>query len=1260
MFEITGSDIAELNDVDLRTLIGLLCEVELRTYNIPIAGVTWGGHHNASDGGVDVRVDTSCVVPHGSFIPNGKTIFQVKKPDMPRTQILYEMAPNGKLKDVIKEQIKTGGAYVIISSQGSTADSSLRRRREAMVEAINNEPNYQSLVVDFYDRDRIASWVRSHPTMILWVREKIGKLLQGWLPYDNWSKCPKGLAEEYLINDDVRLFKGKNSNKQGMDIINGLNEIRNALHQVKSSVRLVGLSGVGKTRFVQALFDERLGENELNKASVVYTDMNNAPNPDPISMAEKLVASQTHFILMIDNCPPNLHRRLCEVCLKFNSKVSLITVEYDVKDDESEETEVYILEPSSQELIEKVILNRFNQLNEVTARRIAEFSGGNARVAIALSRTVERKEDLSSLKDNELFDRLFHQRNKYDNSLMRTAEICSLVYSFNSEMKSKSELQFLSDLSSSTITLMYGDVSELLRRDLVQKRHTWRAILPHAIANRLASRALENLPIELIMYEFENNAPKRLLKSFSRRLSYLHESQEAVDIAKKWLMDDQFLGDLVNIDQFKIDIFTNIAPLNLETTLFALEKASDFDRDFCSRRNLYFMDFIRVLKALAYDRNLFLRSTKLICKFALSEKPDEKYNSIRNELKSLFYIYLSGTHATAEQRLEIIKGLVESDKLEEIDLGLMLLDTVLKSRNFTGSLHFKFGARIRDYGYEPRSKNEYTNWFRLFIEYALDITQSKPALTPRIKQIISSNFRGLWNYAEVYEELEVFTKTITESDFWREGWNAILVTIKYDSEKMQPEKLERLKRILAVTEPKSLAEKSEFYTLTGRSYFDLMDTMDVDKEEIIIKIVEELGREVVTKKDVLNMLLPKFLINTGTAPGLFHFGRGIAQGGEDLERISFLIFEQLTLINKKNHNYQLLRGYLNGISEIDKNSANQLLDQILDSELLSDVYPILQSSVTFTDVDIDRLINSLNLNKANINFYKFIGHGANLELIPDKKLVEILESLSLKEHGTEVALDILWKKIYRSENKEELSQDILNIGQEIISHIEFDSGSKNRDEYHMATVIENCYKGDQSLVATQELCRKLYNGYIKYHISSYDYRELMSAIVKVQPNIFLDVFLSNEDSEVIGIISRIFIEEYNILSFIDEHVFKKWLEIDFSKRSILLAKIIRPYEFDSNKNVMKWNSFSIWLLENFSNPIIILNIFKKTFFPTSWSGSYAEQVEKYMPLITSLKKHSNTSISDWSINEELLLEEYIIRCRKQELVREKERNERFE
>ena len=51
MFEITGDDIALLSDEDLRSLIGRLCESEMRLRGFPASAVTWGGNQTAKDVG---------------------------------------------------------------------------------------------------------------------------------------------------------------------------------------------------------------------------------------------------------------------------------------------------------------------------------------------------------------------------------------------------------------------------------------------------------------------------------------------------------------------------------------------------------------------------------------------------------------------------------------------------------------------------------------------------------------------------------------------------------------------------------------------------------------------------------------------------------------------------------------------------------------------------------------------------------------------------------------------------------------------------------------------------------------------------------------------------------------------------------------------------------------------------------------------------------------------------------------------------------
>jgi hypothetical protein len=129
----------------------------------------------------------------------------------------------------------------------------------------------------------------------------------------------------------------------------------------------------------------------------------------------------------------DLHRNLSDIARAPGSTISVITIEYDIRDDKPEGTDVFELEPSSIDLIAKLIAARFRQLSLIDAQTIADVSGGNARIAIALAETVRAGESIKGLTDAELFKRLFEQRHGYNEPLEAIAQAVSLVYSFDGE-----------------------------------------------------------------------------------------------------------------------------------------------------------------------------------------------------------------------------------------------------------------------------------------------------------------------------------------------------------------------------------------------------------------------------------------------------------------------------------------------------------------------------------------------------------------------------------------------------------------------------------------------------------------------------------------------------------------------------------------------------------------------------------------------------------------------------------------------------------
>jgi len=636
---------------------------------------------------------------------------------MTGSMITNEMMPKGELRESIKKLISDKGAYIIASSSSNTTDSMLKDRISAMKKAVENESNHQDLTIDFYDRNRIATWVRSHPFMILWVRNRIGRQLNGWQPYENWSNPKAGIDEEYLIDEGLRFHDGtRQMQDKGSSVEEGIQSIRSKLSVPGISVRIAGLSGVGKTRLVQALFDDRIGESPLDHSLAFYTDISDSPNPDPKQFADQLISGRIRAILIVDNCPPELHRGLVKTCSKQGSNVSLLTVEYDVRDDLPDETSVFRLEPSSDDLIEKIILDRFKYISQVDAQTIAKFSSGNARVAISLANTIGKGESISGLKDDDLFKRLFQQRHDPNENVLISAQVCSLVYSFDGmdAVSEKSELKLLASLIGKSGEELYRNVETLKKRDLVQSRHIWRAVLPHAISNRLARLALESIPKDVIVTTFIQNGSERLIKSFTRRLSYLHDCEQAVEIVNDWLSPEGYLGKTkCNFNDFGMELFNNIAPVSPEKVLEMIENAANSDEgvEFTSKENRHHTRYIRLLKQLAYDPNLFDRSINIMCRFALSENDNERNSSLKETFKALFYRHLSGTHASIEQRAKFINDLINSEDDKRQALGIYILEATLETWHFSSFHDFSFGSWPRDFGYYPKTNEEHIRWF---------------------------------------------------------------------------------------------------------------------------------------------------------------------------------------------------------------------------------------------------------------------------------------------------------------------------------------------------------------------------------------------------------------------------------------------------------------------------------------------------------------------------------------------------------------------
>ena len=1240
LFHITGDHIARLKDDDLRELVGLLCEADYRAAGLSTRGISWGGHQDSPDGGLDVVVHDSITPPANSFVPRSYTGFQVKKPAMGPAEVLKEMKPKGDVRDAIKELIAANGSYIIISSKASTSHKAKIARTNAMKAAVSGIIGSEKLMLDFYDRGNIATWVRSHPPLILWIREKIGAPLYGWKPYGNWSASPSGVSDEYLLDEELRLYHGTSRGDQGENGIDAIQYLRKELSQPNACIRLIGLSGVGKTRFVQALFDERIGSDAIAPSRAVYADVGDGLSPDPVSVATRMIHEKANAILIIDNCNPDLHKMLKDVCISSESKIGLLTIEYDVRDDLPEDTDVFRLEPASQRLISKLIEHRFSHIGKVDAETISDVSGGNARVAIALAGTVNKGETIGHLRSEELFKRLFQQRNDSDEKLLQCAEVLSLVYSFEGTdvESSTSEIKVLAGIIELPPGQLFRGVSTLRDRGLIQARDVWRALLPHAIANRLATDALASIPKKKILDAFMVEGNERLLRSFTRRLSYLHDSEGAIEIAKEWLTPGGLLGQTNgNLNQLGIEILLNIAPVVPEKVVELLEswanRAGGSGVQFTSPENVYAKEYVRILRLIAYDPNLFKRCALLIGYFVLAEDPNEKLDSVKNVIKSLFYIHLSGTQASAELRAEVIKDFWNSGREAEQKMTFLLLDAALEASHiFPLSNEFNFGARLRDYGWQPKNYEDITHWYKTFIRIASDFALSDSDRAGKARKLLADKFPSLWSEAGMHQELEDISDNMLQLGPWNEGWLAVRGIIKYDSHKLNTE-IQRLKVLEEKLKPSNLEEMARVYAFSD-SILTLEFVMeDADHRTGKTKteeFTEELGKKVATDLETFSNLLPELVKAENQLS--FSFGKGLAEGALDKLQLWKMIQNAYDNVQNESIGITALLGMFSSPS------MDGVRDSIMDSLVLDPVlgkyFPYLQLTVPINPVNLFRINRSIDMGIASIHLFKEIGNGNRHEIISDQDLVTLLRKIIVKKDGLTVAIHILSKRFDSQEQRH--SKSILELTIEILTSYPYKhekTGNTHRLDHNMANLADKCLVNRGAGDAAIKISKSLVNSINKYEVFINDFPHLIGKLAQHQPFVFLDEFLAPLESENYHLKS-FFSDDLQrnrnpICQMNDSDIFT-WCEIDPIVRYPKAASVVRTFVPSSEEATISWNPLIMRFFERSPDIYSILSSINTNLTPGVTHGSVSNVISQRAKVFLTLFSHKNKDISKWA------------------------------
>lgn len=1249
MLEITGEQISKLSASALRALVRRLCEADVRGLGLPLSSVTAGGDDSSSDGGIDVRVRVSVNFRRSHFIPRASTGFQVRVSDVLPSGVHKEMCPKGRVRRSIASLAADRGAYIIVAGGTSAADDKLQRRLQKMKAALAGVRGREALELDFYDRERLATWVRCYPGVAAWLRREINEPLSGWTDFVSRSARRAGQAP-YLIDDIHRMHDGRNLELGPRGIADGIASIREVLSRPRGVARLVGLSGTGKTRLAQALFEESVLEDPLPAELGIYGDLADDLLPGPSQLIASLVADSTRAIIVVDNCPAATHRTLAEVCSRLESRVSLLTIEFDMQDDDPEGTDVFWLDSASEGLVGTVLESRAPRLSAIDRRRIAEQSGGNLRLALVLAHSHRRSKSTSDLADADLFSRLFQQRRGKSDSLERTAEACSLVYSLDTQPKEIgiSELEFVAQLAEQPAREVTRNLTELGRRELLQRRGRWVAVLPHAMANHLAKLALENHDPLAIADRFYRCGNERLLRSFSRRLSFLHDSEGARNIARTWLEDGAPFGDLRSPSQQVSAVFRNIVPLAPEAALLVFERLIDQvsasnDSDLRYRASTW----TSTIAAIAFDAGAFRPAVDLLARLAL-EEPTSHWNA-RRVFGGLFQLLLSGTHAHPVERLSVANDLLASADLPRRRLGVLALHEMLEAWHFTSHTEPSLGARTRDYGWRPTG-SEALRWYREAIARVTDLAVSGNDLAEGARSALAEQFRGLWVRAGAYEELEIAVRRIVDHGLWRDGLAAVRSTLKLDSKTLPPPVLERLTRLEALLRPRSLLGRARAclhkQAAQGLGLVLLAEPDDDEDLQAAMKRstreIREIAATVFNTPRVLGELLAD---PTEWDPRTaWAFGAGLAAASDEA-RVTWDSLGGPMLDRDPNGRVAALRGFIHELVQCHSVAADPILDSAVSDSALGRYFPLLQSSVSIDGKALSRLNGALAAGIAPIDQYANLGLGGVIDDAPPTDLAAFIVAISAESGGSAVAIHLLNMFLHGSTAGSSASDEIVECGRTVAQRFDFPRHGHDAD-YDLSVIIGRSFRSTDAREAARVVCRRLVESR-----KAYNYQLTVRALMETQCEAVLDELLLAGETDILrdSVGGRT-----SPIDCVPSTTLLAWAQAEPETRFRALAEVVTAFSLTAD--ALQWTTLGLRLIDDAPRQSEILEIFARRIMFCECSGSFADHRKAQRALTRALFAHNEATVVAWARELDCRLASEAVVERSQE----REREESFE
>ncbi|MDB5822082.1 MAG: hypothetical protein JWR21_786 [Herminiimonas sp.] len=989
-FKVNSEDIARLGAFELTQLLKLLLHAEAGKFGIDQRAVEVALNINVADGGEDGRIQWTGAPDSTDYIPNRLTLFQNKATTMHASECASELITSaGTIKPMVDQIFARLGSYVLFTTQELNMQQKQERISRMREKLVNLRLPY-ALTADFqiYDASSISGWVNHFISAIVATLEWAGRPLErGLKTFSAWATTP-----EFTKYPFVEVA----ARSEAVAAIRGL------LHQSKSCARIVGLSGLGKTRMAFEIFNG----DSLLKEEVVYVDAETVRNVD--ALVCDWVSHGLTGILVIDNCDGKLHSKVHDEIRRTTSTMSVLTLDYNMENVSGSTREVRLAPLSLQEIKEMLTNIYQNQIPDLD--RVAAYAQGFPQMAVLIAEArLIGDSNLGLLSDDDIAAKLLWGPNRTvnadDEKILRG---CALFDKFGIDDEASADLQFIAaqvvDVSHDAI---YECVIRFSERGIIDRRGRYCQLVPKPLAIRLAAQWWKRTRMEKQLLLIDA-VPEAMVASFCDQIEKLDSLSEVKELTKSICgIQGPFGQAEVILSSRGSRLFRALVNINPSATESSLSRILIrlSHQDLLNIKGDVRRNLVWSLEKLCFHEHLFESAAWTLLLLASAEN-ESWSNNAQGMFAQLFRVQLSGTAASPSLRLQLLN--------RAIAVGDPSIDSVvlkaLKNAVDTHGGSRTIGAEYQ--GTAPPLQEWKAKYWQEIFDYWCACFNVLVLLVERgadvgneAREVIGHSIRGLLLSGRL-EMLDSAIRRIVEltGKYWPSALESLTNSLEYDAAGMPEEGRTALKNWLALLSPDITNVEETLRILVVSPPWEHTQDSTGTFVDVAAKRAETLADEFGADVRLLIAHLP--LLLSGEQRQAYSFGRALALKANEIETLLQPALKTLSGIESPNSTFVV--GVLSGVYQKSVETWERYLDYISVQPGLHKFYPDAINSGTIRAEHLGTLLRLIETGKLPIYRARSLSYGGVTKCLTIDDISHFCLALAAVDAaGAWIALEIM-------------------------------------------------------------------------------------------------------------------------------------------------------------------------------------------------------------------------------------------------------------